>query len=42
MQFIPDVIPISELRTRHKEVFEQVEHGPVILAQRGQPAAVLV
>ncbi len=42
MQIIPDVIPVSQLRTHHKAVFEQVQHGPVILAQRSKPAAVLV
>lgn len=42
MQIIPDVIPVSQLRTHHKEIFAQVEYGPVILAQRSKPAAVLV
>ncbi len=42
MQIMPDVVPVSHLRGRHKEIFHQIEEGPIILAQRSKPAAVLV
>lgn len=42
MQLIPDVVPVSHLRAHHKEIFDQIEKGPVILAQRSKPAAILV
>ena len=42
MQIMPNVIPVSQLRDQHKEIFNQIEQGPVILAQRSKPAAVLV
>lgn len=42
MQIMPDVIPVSYLRGKHKEIFHQIETGPVILAQHSKPAAVLV
>jgi hypothetical protein len=34
--------PISDLKHRHLEVFKRLKQGPVILANRSQPAAVLV
>jgi prevent-host-death family protein len=42
MQIMPDVVPVSQLRGNHREIFNQLEKGPVILAQRSRPAAVLV
>ena len=42
MQIMPDVVPVSQLRGNHKEIFSQIEKGPVILAQHSKPAAVLV
>lgn len=42
MQIMPDIVPVSQLRAKHKEIFAQVEQGPVILAQRSKAAAVLV
>ncbi len=42
MQIMLDVVPVSQLRDKHKEIFNQIEKGAVILAQRSKPAAVLV
>ena len=42
MNIMPDVVPVSHLRTHHRELFHQLEEGPVILVQRSKPAAVLV
>lgn len=42
MQIMPDVVPVSQLRGRHKEIFQQIEGGPILLAQHSRPAAVLV
>ena len=38
------IIPISELQTRAKKVVEGVKHtrDPVVITQRGRPAALLV
>jgi len=38
---IPDVVSISQMREPAK-IFEQVQNGPVILAQRSKSVAVLV
>ena len=42
MQIMPNVVPVSQLRGKHKELFQQVEDGPILLAQHSRPAAVLV
>lgn len=42
MNKLPQIIPISDIRIRHGEVLGKLENGPVILAQRSRPAAVLV
>lgn len=42
MQTMPQVVPVSELRNHHREVFERLANGPIILAQRSKAAAVLV
>lgn len=39
---VPQIAPISDLKHRHLEVFKRLKQGPVILANRSQPAAVLV
>ncbi|MBI3960471.1 MAG: type II toxin-antitoxin system Phd/YefM family antitoxin [Chloroflexi bacterium] len=39
---IPQMAPISDLKHRHAEVFKRLKEGPVLLASRSQPAAVLV
>jgi PHD/YefM family antitoxin component YafN of YafNO toxin-antitoxin module len=39
---IPKIIPVTDLRMKHIEVFGMLDNGPVILAQRSRPAAVLV
>ncbi len=38
------IIPISDLQTRAKKIVESVKHtrDPVIITQRGRPAALLV
>ena len=42
MNKLPQIVPISDIRIRHGEVLEKLENGPVILAQRSRPAAVLI
>lgn len=42
MPIMPDVVPVSQLRGKHKEIFRQIEDGPILLAQHSRPAAVLV
>jgi PHD/YefM family antitoxin component YafN of YafNO toxin-antitoxin module len=39
---VPQMAPISDLKHRHLEVFKRLKQGPVLLANRSQPAAVLV
>ena len=39
---IPQIIGVSELRTHQKRVLEHLSGGPIVLAQRNQPLAVLV
>jgi PHD/YefM family antitoxin component YafN of YafNO toxin-antitoxin module len=39
---IPQMAPVSDLKHRHLEVFKRLKNGPVVLASRSQPAAVLV
>ena len=38
----PQIVPVTDLRMKHVEVFALLDKGPVILAQRSRPAAVLV
>lgn len=38
----PQIVPVTDLRMKHVQVFELLGKGPVILAQRSRPAAVLV
>lgn len=42
MDTVPQIVPVSELRNKHSEVFGMLLKGPVVLAQRSRPAAVLV
>jgi prevent-host-death family protein len=42
MQRIPPVVPASDLKQNQHTVLAMVEAGPVIIAQRGRAAAVLV
>ena len=42
MAALPTVRPISDLRIRQAEVLAELSEGPVILANRGHAAAVLV
>lgn len=42
MERIQQIVPVTDLRLRHVEVFTMLDKGPVVLAQRSRPAAVLV
>ncbi|MCD6291589.1 MAG: type II toxin-antitoxin system Phd/YefM family antitoxin [Anaerolineae bacterium] len=42
MNFIAEVAPISDLRTRQNELLAKLAHGPVILTQRGRGTCVLL
>lgn len=42
MQTMPQLVPVSELRYNHREVFRMLKNGAILLAQRSKPAAVLV
>ena len=42
MQVMPRIVPVSELRNHHKQVFAMAATEPVILAQHSKPAVVLV
>jgi prevent-host-death family protein len=42
MQTMPQLVPVSELRYNHREVFRKLQSGVILLAQRSKPAAVLV
>ncbi len=42
MTEIPQMATVAELRHNHLEVFGKLEQGPVVIAQRSKPAAVLV
>ena len=38
----PQIVPITDFRIRQGEVLTKLTKGPVFLAQRSKPAAVLV
>lgn len=42
MNSIVQIVPITEMRLHHSEVLAMLAEGPVVLAQRSKPAAVLV
>ncbi len=39
---VPQMATVAELRHNHLELFSKLEQGPVVIAQRSKPAAVLV
>lgn len=42
LHLVPQIEPVTRLAREHKEVFQLLGNGPVILAQHSKPAAVLV
>ena len=42
MDVVPELVPISGLRTRQNEILDQLADRPVVLTQHGRAAAVLV
>jgi len=42
MTAIPRILPFSDLRIRQAEVLSMLSDEPIVLSQRGRPAAVLV
>ena len=42
MDVVPELVPISGLRTRQNEILDQLADKPVVLTQHGRAAAVLV
>jgi len=42
VNLVPQIVPISTMRLRHKAVLNLLDKGPVILAQHSKGAAVLV
>jgi PHD/YefM family antitoxin component YafN of YafNO toxin-antitoxin module len=42
LHLVPQIEPVTRLAREHKEVFQLLKNGPVILAQHSKPAAVLV
>ena len=42
METAPQIVPISDMRIRQADVLKKLHNGPVYLAQRSKPAAVLV
>ncbi len=42
MTEVPQMATVAELRHNHLEVFGKLAQGPVVIAQRSKPAAVLV
>ncbi len=42
MAAIPDLVPISDLRTRQADILASLNEGPVILTQHSKAAAVLM
>ena len=42
MQIIPEIVPISRLRTRQNELLDGLSEAPVVLTQHGRAVAVLV
>lgn len=42
MMEVPQMATIAELRHNHLAVLDKLEQGPVVIAQRSKPAAVLV
>ena len=42
MNVIPELVPISGLRTRQNQILGSLIEGPIVLTQHGRAAAVLV
>ena len=42
MSHVPQIEPITNIKKDHLSVLKKLENGPVFLAQRSSPAAVLV
>jgi prevent-host-death family protein len=42
MERIPQMVSVSDLKNRHLEVLAKVARGPVLLATRNRPTAVLL
>jgi PHD/YefM family antitoxin component YafN of YafNO toxin-antitoxin module len=39
---LPQIVPVSDLKHRHLDVFKRLEKSPIILANRSQAVAVLI
>lgn len=39
---VPQIIPVSDMRNRHNEVFDKLANGPVFLTRHGTGEAVLL
>jgi prevent-host-death family protein len=42
MSPVPQIVPVSDMSTKQAQVLAKLDDGPIILAQRSKPAAVLV
>lgn len=42
MQSLMHIAPISDLRTRSKQILAQLANSPIVLTLRGRPTAVLI
>jgi prevent-host-death family protein len=42
MDRVQQIVPISDMKLKHAQVLGLLSKGPVVLAQRSKPAAVLV
>lgn len=42
MQAVQNIVPISDFRNSQEDVLQMMDEGPVVLAQRSKPRAVLV
>jgi prevent-host-death family protein len=42
MNRVPEIVPISEMRTHQAAILEQLKQGPIVLTHHSKAAAVLV
>lgn len=42
MSTVPQIVPVSDMSTKQTQVLAKLADGPVILAQRSKPTAVMV
>lgn len=42
MDRVQQIVPISDMKLKHATVLNLLHSGPVVLAQRSKPAAVLI